>query len=154
MHRNNTSLTVVRHSLPHSAAHGREIPVHVDRWQLAKLRWRAEAEDGRDFGIEVEEPLHHGDIVCTNDYSYYVIDQLPETVLVVKTTDAEKATRIAWSIGNLHQLLQINSDELISADDPSLRQLFDQLHIEYKVETRRFEPMRSAIGHHHHSHSH
>jgi len=154
MHRQHTSITVIRQALPPNSAVGREIPVHADRWQLSKLRWRAEAADGRDFGFEMDTPLHHGDIVCCNDYSYYIIHQTEEMVLVVNTADKEMATKIAWSIGNLHQLLQVNGEELISADDPSLRQLFDQLHVAYKVESRRFEPMRSAVSHHHHNHTH
>jgi len=147
-------MTVIRQVLTRSSAVGREIPIHVDRWQLSKLRWRAAADDGREFGFEVDEPLHHGDIVCCNDYNYYTIHQTSETVLVVNTTEKEVVTKLAWSIGNLHQLLQVSGSELICADDPSLRQLFDQLHIAYKVESRQFEPMRSASAHHHHHHAH
>lgn len=153
MHRQQTSLTVVRCALPRKSTAEREIPIHADRMQLEKLRWRATAEDGRDFGFDVDTPLRHGDIICANDYHDYVINQLPEPVLVLNIEDTEARVRISWFIGNLHQLLQINGNVLITADDPALRHLFDQQHTAYVSETRRFEPLRST-AHHHHDHAH
>ena len=59
------------------------IALTVERRVLAKRRWRGQAEDGTDFGFDLQAPLRHG--VCfhaVNDNNY-VIDQKPEPVFRV-----------------------------------------------------------------------
>lgn len=152
MHRGTTALTIIRHAL-HGARHTtRIIPLAIDRWQLAKLRWRATAADGRDFGFELDFPLKHGDVILENDYGQYVVEQAVEPVLVFSISDATSAATLAWSIGNLHQPLQVTTGELIAADDPALRLWCDQQHVAYRNEHRIFQPLRASAGHHHHHH--
>jgi urease accessory protein len=152
MHRETTALTIVRQTLHHTHRSGRAIPIVADRWQLAKTRWRATAADGREFGFELEYPLRHGDVILENDYGHYVLEQSPESVLVFTMGDIETTASLAWSIGNLHQPLQVLPGELVAADDPALRQWCDQQHVTCRVEFRVFQPLRTAAGHHHHHH--
>jgi len=152
MHRITTAITIIRHALHESPRSGRAICVVTDRWQLAKHRWRATATDGRDFGFELEHPMQHGDVIMENDYGHYVIEQTPEPVLVFSISDATTAATLAWSIGNLHQPLQVLADELVAADDPALRQWCDQQLVAYRSEQRVFQPLRASAGHHHHDH--
>ena len=150
MHRETTALTIIRHTLHHSHRNGRAISIVADRWQLAKTRWRAIAADGREFGFELEQPLRHGDVILENDYGHYILDQSPEPVLVFAMGDNESIASLAWSIGNLHQPLQVLPGEMVAADDPALRQWCDQQHVAYRGEHRVFQPLRAAAGHHHH----
>lgn len=137
-------ITIVHHAL-HRHAHG-FTPIHVDRWTLAKTRWRGAARDGREFGFELEHPLTHGDVVADG----YVIEQQPEPVLVVHYHDAREAATLAWSIGNLHQPVQVAETELITADDPAVRNYFAQQSIAFTSDERVFQPLRAAAHHHHH----
>ena len=152
MHRATTAITIIRHALHGSRHAGRAIAVSTDRWQLAKHRWRATATDGRDFGFELDHPMQHGDVILENDYGHYVIEQAAEPVLVFSIGDATAAATLAWSIGNLHQPLQVTADELVASDDPALRQWCDQQQVPYRNEQRIFQPIRAASGHHRHHH--
>ena len=153
MHRTNHAITVIRQAYAESiGVNGRPIPIRVDRWQLAKLRWRGVAADEREFGFDLETPLVHGDVIWANDYGYYVIQQTPEPVLVITSHEITQTAAISWSIGNLHQALQINGHELVVADDPAVRTLCQQQHIPFECAHRVFQPMRAVLGHSHHHH--
>lgn len=152
MHTQSISLTLVRHPLADGHFIRKIIPIRTDRWQLAKLRWRATATDGREFGFELDSPLKQGDAVWENYDGTYVIDQETEDVLVVAIPELHEAAALAWAIGNLHQALQVNAKELITEDDSSVRHLLEQLGITFKPEQRVFQPLRSAHLAHHHDH--
>ena len=148
------SLTMVRH--PIAPLHNGEamIAVPVDRWTLARRRWRGAAEDGREFGFEVDTPLRHGEVIARNDHGAYVIRQIPEACLIVALPDAPAAARLAWQIGNLHQPVQVTGDALIAPDDPAVHALFRQLGVDAAPALRIFEPEAGAGGHAHHHHHH
>lgn len=136
------------------------VSLKVDRFKLLKRRWRGEADDGADFGFELDEPLSHGDLVHCTTASCYVIEQKPETVLEVDFSDnLLMGLHVAWSIGNLHMPMQSLSSGVRVADDPAVRQLFAHLDVRFKEKNAVFQPIRSStdIGHSHdhaHSHSH
>ncbi len=138
-----TDITIIRHH-HHGKPDGNPIPVRVDRWTLAKTRWRGEADDGKSFGFDLEHPLTHGDLIADN----YIIQQTPEPVLVIPRAPEMDIATLAWSIGNLHQALQVTPRELITADDPALRPLLDGMNLYYRCEQRIFNPLRGQ--HHHH----
>jgi urease accessory protein len=143
------SITMIRNAMPAQGAAGETIAIHADRWQLAKLRWRATAADGREFGFELEAPLRHGDLIWENYHGTYTIVQDQEDVLVVTLPDAPAAAGLAWAIGNLHQPLQVTAAEIITEDDAALRHLFEQQHLSFTLEKRVFEPVRAVIAHPH-----
>ena len=140
-----------------------QVKLIVDRFKLAKRRWRGQAEDGADFGFDLEKPLNHN--VCffqTETHSYW-IDQSPEKVLEVDCSeDAEGGCRLGWSIGNLHMPMQTVGFKVRVADDPAVRQLFAHLEIPFGENQQVFQPLRNSTqigagGHshgdgHHHSH--
>ena len=53
----------------------RSIPLIVERRVLAKRRWRGKAEDGTDFGFDLDVPLRHGICFHTENQKKYVISQ-------------------------------------------------------------------------------
>ncbi|HNW42618.1 MAG TPA: urease accessory protein UreE, partial [Opitutaceae bacterium] len=58
-----------------------EIPLQLERLKLAKRRWRATAEDGAEFGVELAAPLADGDTLWQTPAARYVVRQSPEPLL-------------------------------------------------------------------------
>lgn len=130
---------------PNSALPSIRIP--VDRLTLAKRRWRGVAEDGREFGFDLEKPLADGAVVFKAE-SLYVIAQKYEPVLEVSlASDAPGAAKMGWMIGNLHFPLEVAGSVVRVADDPALRQLFEREHIAFVACKRVFHPLSG--GHRH-----
>ena len=124
------------------------IRIPVERMVLAKRRWRGAAEDGREFGFDLEKPLADGAVVFSTDQAVYVIAQKYEPVLEINlATDAPAAARMGWMIGNLHFPLEVAGQVVRVADDPALRQLFEREHIPFIPCKRIFHPLSG--GHHH-----
>jgi urease accessory protein len=119
----------------------------VDRHTLAKRRWRGTAEDGREFGFDLEEPLHDGAPFFQAAGATYVIAQQPESVLEVTLTTPLEGARIGWLIGNLHFSLELAGRVILVADDPALRQLFGREHIPFTEASRVFHPERQGHVH-------
>src|SRR5688572_15164414 len=108
------------------------VRIPVDRLTLAKRRWRGVAEDGKEFGFDLERPLNDGAQVFISDTSVYVIAQKYEPVLEVALgSDASAAARLGWIIGNLHFSLEVVGSLVRVADDPALRQLFERESISF-----------------------
>jgi urease accessory protein len=124
-----------------------EVLLPVDRHTLAKRRWRAAAEDGREFGFDLEAPLHDGAPFFHAAGATYLIAQQPEPVLEVNLATPAESARLGWLIGNLHFSLQIISGLIRVPDDPALRQLFAREQIPFNEASRVFHPER-------HSHIH
>ena len=135
------------------------IELTVSRFKLQKRRWRAEAADGTDFGFDLEEPLTHGAVFFQTTAARYVIAQEPELVLETSLgDDAAAGARAGWSVGNLHLPMQVDGEIIRVADDPAIRQLFEQSGVPYHEAKSIFAPMRVSTGSgdpsHSHSHSH
>jgi urease accessory protein len=133
-----------------------EVSVRVDRQKLAKRLWRTAADDGTEFGFEVETPLRQGDVVWASDKARYVIRQEPEPVLEIPLdVKPDAAAVIGWAVGNLHFAIEAHPARLLASDDPGLRQALDRMHIHYHEAVEVFQPHRfagSLAGHGHHHH--
>ncbi len=141
------TLDIIRAPLAEHDASLPPVRIPVDRLTLAKRRWRGVAEDGREFGFDLEKPLADGDAAFQAE-SLYVIAQKYEPVLEVALgTDAPTAARLGWLIGNLHFPLEVACATVRVADDPALRQLFEREHIAFVACKRVFHPLSG--GHHH-----
>ncbi len=123
--------------------------VCADRRTLAKTRWRAQAEDGTEFGFELGKPLRHGAAVFQNDRARYVIEQRPEPLLRVAVNDPTEAARLGWMIGNLHFPAQVRDGGIFVEADPAVRQMLTREHIPFEETEGVFQPL-VAGGHHHH----
>ncbi len=123
------------------------VRIAVDRLTLAKRRWRGVAEDGREFGFDLEKPLSDGAAVFQNEWRY-VIAQAYEPVLEVSLSSAAPmAAKLGWMIGNLHFPLEVIGESVRVADDPALRQMFEREGISFVVCKRVFHPLSG--GHRH-----
>jgi urease accessory protein len=121
------------------------------RATLTKRRWRGAAEDGQEFGFDLEEALGHGTQFYAAESKAYVLEQTPEEVLEIPVTTVEQAARVAWSLGNLHFGVQVLGDAVRVTEDPAVLQLLAREHITFRRVTCIFLPL-SASAHHHHDH--
>ena len=141
---------IVRHSVQSPPGHAKQVAIVVDRHALAKTRWRATAEDGVEFGFDLHQPLRHEDVVFVENGTVYAIHQKPEPVLEVRDLSCRsQAALIGWSIGNLHQSMELLPEGLRVQDDPALRKLFEQLGVEAKPLEAVFQPMKAGHSHGH-----
>jgi urease accessory protein len=149
-----TDLTIIRNNPhPHGVyGHHHHVHLRVDRATLAKRRWRGVAEDGKEFGFDLDEAINHGAHFFAVGENYYVIDQEPEEVLEIPVTTLEQAARVAWSLGNLHFGVQVVDGAVRVTEDPAVLQLLAREGIAYRRVKCVFLPL-SAGAHHHHEHS-
>jgi len=129
-----------------------ETAIRVDRQKLARRLWRGRADDGTDFGFEVESALRHGDCVHATPATRYVIRQSAEPLLELSIDlPADQAAVIGWAVGNMHFVIEAQERRLLAPDDSGLRQALDRLGIAYRAVTAVFQPHRFAgiVGHSH-----
>jgi urease accessory protein len=150
-----SDLTIIRaasHRPLHQSGH-----VHVrltaSRATLAKRRWRGVAEDGREFGFDLDAPLHHGDHFLIEGQAHYLIEQEREEVLEIPVNSIEQAARVAWSLGNLHFGVQVLPQSVRVTPDPAVQQMLAREQISFQRVSCVFLPL-SAGAHHHHAHDH
>lgn len=133
------------------------IDVFADRLTLNKMRWRGAADDGMEFGFDLQAPLKHGDEIHATGEAVYTICQREEPVLeVADTLSPEQVALLAWSVGNLHQPIEVLHGCVRMPDEPVLRNLLSQLHLPYAQVEAVFQP-QSAQTHshpHHREHAH
>ena len=142
----------IRAALPEWDAALPKLRVGVDRLTLAKRRWRGVAEEGREFGFDLDAPLADGACVFQSESAVYFIAQKYEPVLELRIADcglriATDAARIGWVIGNLHFPLEVTEDAIRVTDDPALRQLFARESLPFTPCKRVFHPLGG--GHRH-----
>lgn len=144
---------LIRHSLDSSQptpAPYTIVPLHVDRRKLAKRRWRGAAQDGTQFGFDLEQPLSHHDAFFARDGKVYRIEQQAETVLKIPFQTPSQAARYGWMVGNMHFPASFAEDALLAEDDSAVRQMLERNHIDYSFAKLVFRPVLVASGHHHH----
>src|SRR5688572_8800111 len=80
-----------------------EIALRIDRFTLAKRLWRGCADDGKEFGFDLESPLKPGETIFQTQDARYVVRQAEEPVVAISLDVAPSAAAgIGWAIGNLH----------------------------------------------------
>ena len=140
-------LILIRQAIESSAAALPTCALTVDRLTIAKRRWRAAADDGAEFGFDLETPLRHGETFFETAAARYVIRQHEEPVVEIPLDIAPSAAAgIGWAIGNLHLELSAEPSRLVAADEPAVRQLLERLKVPYRQTTAIFRPGRFARG--------
>ncbi|HTJ78765.1 MAG TPA: urease accessory protein UreE [Rariglobus sp.] len=124
-----------------------EIALRVERRTLAKRLWRGVAEDGAEFGFELETPLRHEMAFFQSETARYVIRQEPEAVLeIALDLPPSAAAGVGWAVGNLHLEFSSEPTRLLTPDEPAARQLMERIQISYKPTTAVFRAGRFARG--------
>ena len=132
-----------------------KVVLKVDRLTLARRRWRAAAEDGADFGFDLEHPLENGDIFHQSSSATYLIEQKAEPVLELPLgKTAAEGARLGWLFGNLHFPIQITAEAVRIVDDPAVRQVCEREHLHFHAVAQVFTPLGAAHSHSHGEHHH
>ena len=122
--------------------------IKVDRLRLAKRRWRGFADDGTEFGFDLETPLKHGSVFFSSAAGNYRIEQQTEPVIdIACPTDPAAAARFGWLLGNLHFPIEILPGILRICDDTAVRQMLQRESIPHSFCEAVFQPI--AGGHSH-----
>ena len=147
-----SELTLIQKAAHHHEPNGHHHHVHLraPRGTLGKRRWRGVAEDGREFGFDLDEALSHGDPFFVDGSKVYVLEQTPEEVLEIPVSTLEQAARVAWSLGNLHFGVQVLAGAVRVTEDPAVLQLLSREGIAYQRVTCVFLPLSAGAHHHHH----
>jgi urease accessory protein len=145
-------LDIVCSAEVNGAAAGDEIIfLSPDRATLAKRRWRGVAQDGREFGFDLDHALSDGSVFFREPGKSYVISQSPEPVLEIELDqDPKPAAALAWQIGNLHFPIEVTDSVIRCSDDPAIRELLRREKITSRASMAVFRPIASA-GHAHHN---
>ncbi len=120
----------------------------VDRLRLAKRRWRGFAEDGEEFGFDLEYPLRDGTFFFHSETRSYAIEQQTEPVIdIVCPENASDSARLGWVLGNLHFPIEIHPGKLRVCDDQAIRQLLLRENYTYSLVDAVFQPLSGAHSH-------
>jgi len=143
------SLAIVRAPLADVAASLTVVVLSIDRFTLAKRRWRGKAVDGREFGFDLEKSLRHGEAFFATDTQVYRIEQAAEPLLRIRLQTPAQSATVAWQIGNMHFPVQVEPDHLMVEDDAILRQVLERERIAFEPITGIFQPLSGASAHRH-----
>ena len=121
-----------------------QIKLVAERRLFLKRRWRGAAEDGEEFGFDLESRLIHGAVIYQTESADYVIEQEPELVIEVPIDSAEEAALIGWKIGNLHFPVQILADVIRVTHDPAITQLIEREGWPHREATVCFNPLKAV----------
>jgi urease accessory protein len=123
-------------------SHSEKVRLEAERAMFLKRRWRGVAEDGTEFGFDLDSRLSDGCVVFQNESAEYVIFQKPEMVYQLDIEDGEFGALAGWKIGNLHLPVQIVDHVIRVIHDPAVLQLFEREKWPYKELTVVFSPLR------------
>ena len=121
----------------------RRVTLVAERRQFLKRRWRGIAEDGTEFGFDLENRLIDGGVIFHQNGLDYVVRQLPETVFEITFSSADQAALVAWKTGNLHLPAQILDGCIRVLHDDAMRQLLEREGWPYTEPEVLFNPMKA-----------
>jgi len=136
------SLLAEQSSLPTD----QHVTLHAERRQFLKRRWRGIAEDGTEFGFDLESRLVDGGVIFHEGGRDYLVRQLPERVYEIHLTCPDFAALVAWKVGNLHLPAQILPDTIRILHDEAMTQLLQREGWEFTEPEVIFTPMK-AMAH-------
>jgi urease accessory protein len=143
-------LTIINHALNPDRDCKKSINLTAARTVLAKRRWRGTADDGREFGFDLEEPLKAGWVFYIEGDTFYILQQEPEDIIRIPVTTTQFASRVAWLLGNLHLAADFQPEAIHVLDDPAAVQALTREKITYSRLRLVFSPRATANHHHHH----
>ncbi|MEO5916726.1 MAG: hypothetical protein ABIS50_21035 [Luteolibacter sp.] len=123
-----------------------QIVLSAERRQFLKRRWRGSAEDGTEFGFDLEDRLTDGCVIFQQNGCDYVVRQLPETVYQILCGTPDQAALVGWKVGNLHLPAQIVEGAIWVLHDEAMAQLLEREGWEYSEPEVLFTPMK-AMAH-------
>ena len=139
---------VIRHMLAGSSAlpPQNQVVLAAERRQFLKRRWRGTADDGTEFGFDLDARLSDGCVILHEEGKDYIVRQLPEVVFEIPITSPDQAALVGWKAGNLHMPAQILPDCIRVLHDEAMKQLLEREGWAYTEPEVVFTPMK-AMAH-------
>lgn len=137
------------HLIQHKLAEGSnlemkfQITIAAERRLFLKRRWRATADDGTEFGFDLDSRLNDQCVIYHQNGYDYIVRQLPETVYEVQFNSSDHAAMVAWKVGNLHLPVEVLPDRLRVLRDEAMAQLLARELWEFSEPTVIFTPLKS-----------
>ena len=125
---------------------GKQVTLFAERRNFLKRRWRGVAEDGIEFGFDLEARLIDGCVIFHDGGKDYTVRQLPEKVYEVALVDPAFAALVAWKVGNLHLPAQILDGAIRVLHDEAMMQLLERECWPFSEPLVIFTPMK-AVAH-------
>ncbi|WP_052573454.1 hypothetical protein [Haloferula sp. BvORR071] len=139
---------LIQHMLALSSALSVEdqITLSAERRQFLKRRWRGIAEDGTEFGFDLETRLTDGCVIFQQNGKDYIVRQLHEAVYEVIYDSPAHAALVAWKVGNLHLPAQILEDRILVLHDEAMTNLLEREGWPFSEPVVLFQPLK-AMAH-------
>ncbi|MES2923380.1 MAG: urease accessory protein UreE [Verrucomicrobiota bacterium] len=139
---------VIQHALALSSALPveKQITLAAERRQFLKRRWRGIAEDGTEFGFDLESRLTDGCVIFQQAGNDYVVRQLPEMVYEIRLETPAQAALVGWKVGNLHLPAQILDHSIRILHDEAMTQLLEREGWAFTEPEVLFTPLK-AVAH-------
>ena len=140
------------HIIHHALAPASDLPADkqiilaAERRQFLKRRWRGIAQDGTEFGFDLEARLTDGCVIFQQSEIDYVVRQLPETVYEIVFETPTQAALVGWKVGNLHLPVQVLEASIRVLHDEAMTQLLEREGWAYTEPELIFTPMK-AMAH-------
>ncbi len=123
-----------------------QITLAAERRQFLKRRWRGIAEDGTEFGFDLETRLSDGCVIFQERGNDYIVRQLPESVYEIVFDTPAQAALVGWKVGNLHLPAQILDHSIRVLHDEAMTQLLVREGWAFSEPELVFTPMK-AVAH-------
>ena len=124
----------------------RQVVLTAERPQFLKRRWRGIAEDGTEFGFDLDTRLTDGCVIFQEAGNDYIVRQLPEMIYEVSFESPAEAAWIGWKVGNLHLPAQILDHSIRVLHDEAMTQLLEREGWAFTEPAVMFTPMK-AVAH-------
>lgn len=124
----------------------RQVILSAERRLFLKRRWREIAEDGTEFGFDLETRLTDGCVIFHEAGKDYIVRQLPETVYEIALESPAHAALVGWKTGNLHLPAQILAQSIRVLHDEAMTQLLEREGWPHSEPEVLFTPMK-ALAH-------
>jgi urease accessory protein len=125
---------------------GEQVVLSAERRLFLKRRWRGIAEDGTEFGFDLESRLADGAVIFQQDGKDYIVRQLPEFVYEIPFESPAHAALVAWKTGNLHLPAEISDDFIRVLHDPAMAALLEREGWAFSEPLVLFQPLK-AMAH-------
>jgi len=109
-----------------------------------------------DLGIEFAISLPGGTVLKNGDCfvldpekAIIAVQEAVQPVYVIRPKTLQEWAYYAYHVGNRHQSVMIGESEMIFLENPAVRSLLDQLHVQYTIEARPFTAALANTGHSH-----
>ncbi|PZT48126.1 hypothetical protein B6S12_05695 [Helicobacter valdiviensis] len=111
---------------------------------------RLKSDSGIEIGVNLQEGhLHNGDILGEDDKSIFVVDFLPQNVLLITPKDMMQMGFVAHSIGNRHTPAVFEEGAMIVEEDYLLIEWLEANKVPYQKAQKVLKCALKHASHHH-----